>query len=368
MARTADKSTPYPKMAGFRRAIEASDVLLRAGAAGTDYLTGDTPWVHGQRTTQSYGEISEAKKQERATKAAKDGKDPSEEIKTNNLVGGERAQLPTGESTLHARWSLNIGAIDPTPDSCPSAHWYAVASAYRPKREDLEILAGIYGYHLANGAWLWRNRDEAMDGSVHIEAYDFEERKVIHRFEFKDVLDRPLRAHSRKSSAWQEQIADDQEFAALVHLLTDLFDGAGKRRIGLRIEARLEMLPGQAVWPSQRFVHDKKETKEKGRQFYRVDNHLAITAEKALNALRHGDIWHDDQNLAEAIPFEPRGGYLKVQENLRNGKSTLMQVLWPTLAGDHDAPEHQATRIFVLGCLARGFVYTPEGEIDTTNE
>ena len=354
-----------PSVLAYRRALEITDAVMTAarsddplGAPGASILVYD----HGKRTTASY----EAPNRKKAGEPGRRTDD------SRNLVFGEEAKLPADCDTLCVTFGLRVLPIGVEPDSCDDTAWHVRLTeclAQARSSDAVRVLARYYAYNLANGSWLWRNRQGADQIRIEIRFGDrlSEENLVI-----EDALD----LSGAPVLGALEQGEDPHEGCREIDALAERFARAlsgESRGLRIRASARLLMEHGQAVWPSQLYtpVRARVAAKlEKGRSFFctstratdaGVQEAPAISAEKLGNALRTFDRDHGDVRFPNAvIPAEPNGSSLRRSVNLRGAGNRFFDHLktFVNAAPHGNGPALTEEQLrYVLAIFVRGGVF-----------
>lgn len=229
----------------------------------------------------------------------------------------------------------------------------------------LKEVANRYARNIANGGWLWRNRQFAAKVEIEVtcgnECFVFDALKIpLNRFE----------NYSEGEIKIGQYIAD-----AL----------AGNGLHALQIKATLDFGQGMnaniEVYPSQNYLGG---TKPKGfaRSLYAVDTeiatsnrddkddlmnfeairvigHAALRDAKVANALRTFDTWFPafkDHGLAIAV--EPNGANLGAQQMFRTGDTSSFAYARRLNTISPDSEEG----MFMIAALIRGGVYSEGGD------
>ena len=330
----------------FERKLDPSDAVLRAGRWAEQAASDSWPAVKINAKSVR-GTISNRLK-------AKD-QDPAKldaAIENPNLQTVDVAALPADADTLKVQFTLRVLAGAGTPSACNSADYQAkllqTVQGYVQQHGFAE-LANRYAANLANGRFLWRNRQGAE--SVHIEVAVLKDGKAEKSWQF-DALEHNLRALDAINSGVKE-------------LGAVIADGlAGKRHVLLQVTAFVRAGAGQEVFPSQELILDQKARKtddgamvRKSKTLYHVDNVAAIHSQKIGNAIRTIDTWYDGAADLGPIAVEPYGSVTTQGKAYRQPKQkqdfyTLLDN-W-LLKDQVPAVEQQH---FVMAVLIRGGVF-----------
>ena len=360
----AKSDTSLPSLLSFKRCFDIVDVALHAERSDRGALERCEIEVvdHGFLTTKSYDTSRSAGDTQRS------GDDSS------NLIAGQQARLPQDFDVLCATLVMRIGAIPSEPNSCSSDAWYrAMREQVELLKKDavIQLLSRYYAYNIANASWTWRNRTVSDNIEVSIEFAG--ERIVIP--EALDLHIHPvLPAGAAEPDPHQGLTAIDSLSEAIANALS-----GRTRPLRIKAVARLQMLPGQPVWPSQRYMPEKRIVGHRvngkaiysARDFYQVGGRAAITAEKVGNALRTFDRDHAHPVFPDAIiPIEANGSSLKLGINLRRNGNDIRSLL-PRFAGlpgpVQSSPQQRLTdreKLYVAACVVRGGIFGGAKEAD----
>lgn len=347
-----------PGVLSFRRSFEITDGVMcaermRDGVTETaDILIYD----QGQRTTKSH----------EVTKGNGDTQRSGED--SANLIHVQQAKMPQGFDTLVVRTSILVLPLRTEADQCGSDIWHnAIKQSICAAKESslMERIARYYAYNITNGSWLWRNRITSDAIQIEVKFGD----KVV---KIKEALDlNPYPVATPDSDETDDPHTACRQIDVLAKAIASTLSG-NEKPLRLDVTARVSMMPGQAVWPSQRYTPTKRVVGKQpngkeifsSRDFYIFSGAPAITAEKIGSALRTFDNDHGHPvHSSEIIPVEPNGGSLRLGINLRRQGNDLRSLL-PGFLGLHNEQSghsHEALTdsqtIYVLGCLIRGGIF-----------
>jgi CRISPR-associated protein Csy3 len=353
------KRTDYelPALLSFRRSFEMTDGLFSAERTINNKVETENIEVfdHGQRTTKSHDTSKKSGDTQRS------GDD------SGNLVNGQQAKLPNGFDTLVVSMHMRVLEIRAEPDSCSSDTWHnAIKTSIEATFDTgiLETMSRYYAYNIANASWIWRNRDVADQIEVTISYGD----EVI---VIQDALDLSARPVLPANSDDVDPHEECREIDGLAKAIEFALSGRTKS-LKLSIVAKAKMMPGQSVWPSQRYMPTKRVVGKQdngkdivsGRDFYMSGGFAAIRAEKMGSRLRTFDRDHGHSIFPHAIiPVEPNGGSLEYGINLRRNGNDLRSLL-PVFIGikKEDGGAEFLTLSnkdaqYVIGCIIRGGVF-----------
>ena len=330
----------------FERKLDPSDAIFRAGR-----------W-EARDTSDSWAPVAIKPKSVRGTISnrlkAKD-QDPAKldaAIENPNLQTVDVAALPTDADTLKVQFTLRVLAGAGTPSACNSADYQAkllqTVQGYVQQHGFAE-LANRYAANLANGRFLWRNRQGAEE--VQVEVALLKDGKAEKSWSF-DALAHNLRALDAINTEVKELgavIADglagkvDEKTGRAVHVL-------------LQVTAFVRAGAGQEVFPSQELILEKGKG-DKSKTLYQVDNVAAMHSQKIGNAIRTVDTWYDGAGELGPIAVEPYGSVTTQGKAYRQPKQkqdfyTLLDN-W-LLKDQAPAAEQQH---FVMAVLIRGGVF-----------
>lgn len=339
------KTSDFPSVLSFQRALEISDARLRATSSNDRSIDKAVRiYAQGKRTTASY----------------ESSKKPGEQRKgddSRNLAYGEDAKLPPDCDVLTICFAVRLTGIRQAPDACDSSEYFNRLPEnieQLTESKALEDVARYIAYNLMSASWAWRNRDVSDGVRVTVELPDGQTRTV------DDALELPAHPTSYDGQHPADALGGDHatmlaDIAGHVKRGLETLEGAAPT---LKVRGEFQMFPGQAVWPSQLYIPRRKnEKRELSREFFRLDEDAAMTAEKIGNALRTYDVWHASPEYPTAvIPVEPNGGWLRTGLNLRvAARNNRFYDYLPRLK-DGDAFDHEES-VYILGCLTRGGVF-----------
>lgn len=345
-----------PTLLSFKRRLEITDGLMRVRhsadprAEAIDLAVFD----HGQRTTKSH----------EVTKGPGDTQRSGED--SGNLINGQQAKIPPHYDTLEVTTHIKVLPLLSEPNQCDNDQWHILLKhsiESMRKSDELRLLGRYYAFNMLNGSWLWRNRTVADQIEVTIRYGE----KIVR---IDDALDLPVTPVAANNGEKQDD--PHMDCRAIDDLANDIADALAGVTRPLRIEmtACARMMPGQAVWPSQRFTPSKRIVGKQpngkeifsGRDFLLFGGAPVIAAEKIGCALRTFDRDHRHPIYTdEIIPVEPNGGSLRIGINLRRSGNDIRSLL-PIFAA-MSSPQHRIRELddrellYVLACLIRGGVF-----------
>lgn len=322
----------------FERKLDPSDAIFCAGTWDAKDASASWPTV-AIKEKSVRGTISNRLK-------AKD-QDPAKldaAIEKPNLQTVDVAALPADADTLKVQFTLRVLAGAGLPSACNSAEYQAklmhVVHGYVQDHGFTE-LANRYAANLANGRFLWRNRQGAED--VTVEVAVLQGGKVEKSWSFEAF------SHNLRTLD-----AIDSEVKELGAVIAEGL--VGVRHVLLQVTAYARAGVGQEVFPSQELILDKGSSK-KSKTLYHVDNVAAMHSQKIGNAIRTIDTWYEGAAELGPIAVEPYGSVTTQGKAYRQPKQkqdfyTLLDE-WvlkdkvPVLEQQH----------FVMAVLIRGGVF-----------
>ena len=322
----------------FERKLDPSDAIFRAGR--WEARAASDSWAPVKINEKSVrGPISNRLK-------AKD-QDPAKldaAIENPNLQTVDVAALPADADTLKVQFTLRVLAGAGVPSACNNADYQAkllqTVQGYVNQHGFAE-LANRYAANLANGRFLWRNRQGAE--AVEVQVALLHNGSVEKSWSF-NALALNLRALTAINS-------DVQALGAVIA------EGlAGKRHVLLQITAFVRIGAGQEVFPSQELILDKGSSK-KSKTLYHVDGMAAMHSQKIGNAIRTIDTWYEGADELGPIAVEPYGSVTTQGKAYRQPKQKMdfYTLLDNWLLKDQmPAVEQQH---FVMAVLIRGGVF-----------
>ncbi|WP_302409884.1 type I-F CRISPR-associated protein Csy3 [Comamonas kerstersii] len=322
----------------FERKLDPSDAIFRAGR--WEARAASDSWAPVKINEKSVrGTISNRLK-------AKD-QDPAKldaAIENPNLQTVDVAALPADADTLKVQFTLRVLAGAGVPSACNNADYQAkllqTVQGYVNQHGFAE-LANRYAANLANGRFLWRNRQGAE--AVEVQVALLHNGSVEKSWSF-NALALNLRALT----------AINSEVQALGAVIAEGL--AGKRHVLLQITAFVRIGAGQEVFPSQELILDKGSSK-KSKTLYHVDGMAAMHSQKIGNAIRTIDTWYEGADELGPIAVEPYGSVTTQGKAYRQPKQKMdfYTLLDNWLLKDQmPAVEQQH---FVMAVLIRGGVF-----------
>lgn len=330
----------------FERKLDPSDAIFRAGQ--WDDRAAAASWrTVAIREKSVRGTISNRLKTKDQDPAKLDAA-----IENPNLQTVDVAMLPADADTLQVQFTLRVLPGAGTPSACNNADYQTkllqTVQAYVQQHGFTE-LANRYAANLANGRFLWRNRQGAE--AVQVEVALLQNGKAEKSWSF-DAL-----AHSlRELTAINNEV---QELGTVIaEGLTGKIDPTTNRVVNvlLKITAFVRVGAGQEVFPSQELILDKGASK-KSKTLYHVDKVAAMHSQKIGNAIRCIDTWHEGAEELGPIAVEPYGSVTTQGKAYRQPKQKMdfYTLLDNWLLKDQvPAVEQQH---FVMAVLIRGGVF-----------
>lgn len=329
-----------PTVLAFERKLDPSDALFFAGN-----------WKNFS-STDSWKPIAVREKSVRGTAShrmkAKGKEDPTKQdmkFESPNPQTVDVAALPADADTLKVQFTLRVLPGAGTPSACNSAEYQAklqeVVQGYVQQHGFAE-LANRYAANLANGRFLWRNRQGAEEVEVQVALLKDGKPEQIWSF---DALSLNLRSLDA---------IENEEIKALGAVIADGL--AGQRHVLLQVTAFVRMGAGQEVFPSQELILDKGKG-SKSKTLYDVDGVAAIHSQKIGNAIRTIDTWYEGAAELGPIAVEPYGSVTTQGKAYRQPKQKMdfYSLLDNWLLKDQVPPAEQ--QHFVMAVLMRGGVF-----------
>jgi CRISPR-associated protein Csy3 len=322
----------------FERKLDPSDAIFRAGNWDDRAAAASWPTI-AIREKSVRGTISNRLK-------AKD-QDPAKldaAIENPNLQTVDVAALPAEADTLKVQFTLRVLAGAGAPSACNSAEYQAkllqTVQAYVQQHGFAE-LGNRYAANLANGRFLWRNRQGAEE--VLVDVAVLKDGKATESWSFK-----ALEHNTRALDAIDSKV---KELGGVVA------EGlAGTRHVLLQVTAFVRVGAGQEVFPSQELILDKGASK-KSKTLYHVDDVAAMHSQKIGNAIRTIDTWYDGAAELGPIAVEPYGSVTTQGKAYRQPKQKLdFYTLLDNWLLKDQAPAVEQQH-FVMAVLIRGGVF-----------
>ncbi len=333
------KTLQTASVLAFERKLDPSDAIFRAG--NWEERAASERWTPITIKTKSVrGTISNRLKTKDQDPAKLDAA-----IENPNLQTVDVAALPADADTLKVQFTLRVLPGAGTPSACNSAEYQAklqeVVQGYVQQHGFAE-LANRYAANLANGRFLWRNRQGAEEVEVQVALLKDGKPEQIWSF---DALTLNLRALNA---------IENEEIKALGAVIADGL--AGQRHVLLQVTAFVRMGAGQEVFPSQELILDKGKG-SKSKTLYDVDGVAAIHSQKIGNAIRTIDTWYEGAAELGPIAVEPYGSVTTQGKAYRQPKQKMdfYSLLDNWLLKDQVPPAEQ--QHFVMAVLMRGGVF-----------
>lgn len=333
------KTLQTASVLAFERKLDPSDAIFRAG--NWEERAASERWTPITIKTKSVrGTISNRLKTKDQDPAKLDAA-----IENPNLQTVDVAALPADADTLKVQFTLRVLPGAGTPSACNSAEYQAklqeVVQGYVQQHGFAE-LANRYAANLANGRFLWRNRQGAEEVEVQVALLKDGKPEQIWSF---DALSLNLRSLDA---------IENEEIKALGAVIADGL--AGQRHVLLQVTAFVRMGAGQEVFPSQELILDKGKG-SKSKTLYDVDGVAAIHSQKIGNAIRTIDTWYEDAAELGPIAVEPYGSVTTQGKAYRQPKQKMdfYSLLDNWLLKDQVPPAEQ--QHFVMAVLMRGGVF-----------
>lgn len=333
------KTLQTASVLAFERKLDPSDAIFRAG--NWEERAASERWTPITIKTKSVrGTISNRLKTKDQDPAKLDAA-----IENPNLQTVDVAALPADADTLKVQFTLRVLPGAGTPSACNSAEYQAklqeVVQGYVQQHGFAE-LANRYAANLANGRFLWRNRQGAEEVEVQVALLKDGKPEQIWSF---DALSLNLRSLDA---------IENEEIKALGAVIADGL--AGQRHVLLQVTAFVRMGAGQEVFPSQELILDKGKG-SKSKTLYDVDGVAAIHSQKIGNAIRTIDTWYEGAAELGPIAVEPYGSVTTQGKAYRQPKQKMdfYSLLDNWLLKDQVPPAEQ--QHFVMAVLMRGGVF-----------
>lgn len=333
------KTLQTASVLAFERKLDPSDAIFRAGR--WEDRAASERWTPVTIKTKSVrGTISNRLKTKDQDPAKLDAA-----IENPNLQTVDVAALPADADTLKVQFTLRVLPGAGTPSACNSAEYQAklqeVVQGYVQQHGFAE-LANRYAANLANGRFLWRNRQGAED--VEVQVALLQDGKPEQSWSF-DALALNLRALDA---------IENTDIKALGSVIADGL--AGKRHVLLQVTAFVRAGAGQEVFPSQELILDKGKS-SKSKTLYDVDGVAAMHSQKVGNAIRTIDTWYEGAAELGPIAVEPYGSVTTQGKAYRQPKQKMdfYTLLDNWLLKDQVPPAEQ--QHFVMAVLIRGGVF-----------
>lgn len=293
---------------------------------------------------------------------------------TNNIAAMEVAKVSAPDGIVEAHLTVRFDPLRLTPDACNNPEWYTKLPkklAALVSKERLQAVGSYFAFNICNGSWLWRNRELSEKIGVLATARfsgEPDSTKVAGIGYGLDEMFKAtdLRLYPVSPDEEPHAITSPAEVAHLGELiaeaLTPISDGGKGKSLHLHVIAKLQMEQGQTFYPSQLFepVPEMIGKSTIGRKFARTlgGDKPIITGEKAWNAIRRWDAWHNHPMFKDTIAaIEPKGGLLDAHIDLRtkSAHNTIYDYIlrvWEDAEGFNDKEA-----CYIIGMLIRGGVF-----------
>ena len=292
-------------MLAFARSVQITEGLFFATSSTSDARTPIEVLEKGVR-----GQSSEDK-----------AKNPG----LSNPQSVEYAVIPQDHDGVELSFSIRFMPFSLQPHACGDSDvgdaYMRLAEGYR-KADGYSVLAELYAWNIANGRFAWRNRFQSDAMTVTVK---FDGLEIV--FDpFKVSLEKPGTRAALKAAMIKGN-ADDLD--AFIGKIADGLSNADKQAFTVNIRWNADMLPGQEIFPSQEYVRDAKKDDQLSRIYAKLPKMVggktigqaSMHSQKIGAALRHIDIWHDNDSHHAAIAVNPYGGVQETGEVLRDFKS-----------------------------------------------
>lgn len=345
-----------PAVLAFQRGIDISDGMF----FNVDENGNETPLMvnrHGIRCTQNVNKKST--KDESVASAA-----TAEEVR--NLQITDSAKTSSDAVGINVRFGLKIMSLDNALHSIADAKGKGGVdlTAFKASIVDfnnrskgsngLSEVARRYARNLANGRWLWRNRNRAINIEVLVKVFD----------KSHDLVE------ELKFDAFSISINDFDDYSLEENKLSKYLKQSleGDSRLFYEVTANMDLgyNPTSEVFPSQMFLGEgKKDGNASSKALYRINpvawdgsdvgeiGQAAIRDAKIGNALRTIDTWYDNGESVRPIPVEPVGANITDQCFYRQGKKSAFEYIKMLNEIDPNSPDG----MFMIASLIRGGVY-----------
>ena len=291
----------------------------------------------------------------------------------SNLQSVEYAVIPQNHDGVELSFSIQFMPFSLKPHACGNLNvrnaYMRLAEGYC-KAGGYHVLAVLLAWNIANARFSWRNRYQSSSMKVTV---NFGNSQEIVFDPSKLSLDFPETIAGMESALIKGSASDIDAFVAnIVHGLSN----TDKQASVVDIRWNACMRPGQEIFPSQEYIREAiKETKKTEDQLSRVYarfpgkyhgkivNQASMHSQKIGAALRHIDIWHDNEMHDEAITVNPYGGVQETGEVLRNGRNSFYALrknataLLENVENADSAEDISGDVHFVMANLVRGGVF-----------
>lgn len=288
----------------------------------------------------------------------------------SNPQSVEYAIVPQGHDGVRLSFSIRFMSLSLSPYACNNtsvvSSYERLAKAYRDAG-GFEKLALLYVWNIANARFAWRNRFQSDEMTVRIESGN----SVSVLFDpFMLSLDAPSTLDDLRAGLLEgtpEML--DKIISGVASGLSNPDGGS----FVLKVSWDAKMEPAQEIFPSQEYIRDEKSDKQLSRVYAKLPTickgrlmmQASMHSQKIGAALRHIDIWHENETHVTPIAVNPYGGVQETSAVLRDPKSKrsfydLRAKAEALISGIEQAesPENiSGDAHFVMANLVRGGVF-----------
>lgn len=292
----------------------------------------------------------------------------------SNPQSVEYAVVPQGHDGVRLTFSTRFMPLSLKPHACNNtdvgAAYVRLAEAYR-NAGGYETLALLYLWNIANARFAWRNRFQSDQMSVRVESAAA---TVLVFDPLKLSLDTPADLANLFGSLTD---GTEDELNQLIAEIAEGLSNTNHSAYSLRVSWDASFVSGQEIFPSQEYIRDEKADKQLSRVYAKLPTfyggrqlmQASMHSQKIGAALRHIDIWHNNEAHNAPIAVNPYGGIQDTSAVLRDPKSkrsfydlrAKAEALIEDLENAKTAEQITGDAHFVMANLIRGGVFGASG-------
>ncbi|MCL7466255.1 type I-F CRISPR-associated protein Csy3 [Phaeovulum sp. NW3] len=275
----------------------------------------------------------------------------------------EFAVLPQGCTAVALDFSIRVLPKTMAPHACGNpavGKAYVDLAAEYARAGGFSVLAELYAWNIANARFAWRNR------------FQVDNAKVTVRFSGEKIAFNP-------AILSLDEVADRDEMAAalvegdragLDRFIEGMTRGLTESPFAFEVTWMAEMDAGQEIFPSQEYIREEKAAKDLSRVYAKLPvffggreiGQASMHSQKIGAALRHIDIWHEDDEYGP-IAVNPYGGVQETAAVLRKTKNNFYDIrrkaedVLAAVRNAKTADDIPGSVHFMLANLVRGGVF-----------
>ncbi len=233
------------------------------------------------------------------------------------------------------------------------------------KNELLRKNADYIAFNILNGRWLWRNRD--LSDNITVRVFEEDEKEPLVEVNDVQYITKDIILDENNEIDYEKTGMSRNKLKVLSDKILEMMVDEGEDGRNLYIEAVLEVVEGQNMFPSQLFNPIEETIGESpvSRRFYKTitkddENIPAISSEKLWNAIRTYDVWYNNYSvIKEPISIEFLGTNIKYQTSFRKSDEYFSTILFDATIGNKNFKDLSEEKcLFFTACLIRGGALT----------